>query len=313
MSDSVCETLVPVRAPYRLDLTATVLRRLSTNVVDVFDGVTYRRMLGEPGRPTLLEVTQPAADVLRARATGVARVEAADLTRHLLGADVDLTGFYANASAVPWLDRLVTAARGVKPPRYPSVWEAIVNAVIFQQISIHAAAAILRRLIERYETVHLVGGVALAPFPGPQIIAAADPLDLRAVGLSVNKVVALRTLARAVLAGELAQRRLEALPTAELVTELARFKGIGPWTAAVIALRGFGRLDVFPLKDSGVARSLRELAGPADVDATALLAGLGRQRGMLYYHLLIGRLAARGEIALDRQPRAVEERTRDPR
>ena len=76
------------------------------------------------------------------------------------------------------------------------------------------------------------------------------------------------------------------------------FKGIGPWTAAVIALRGFGRLDVFPMNDSGVARSLRELSGDPAVDADAILARLCHQRGMLYYHLLIGRLAARGDIVL---------------
>jgi DNA-3-methyladenine glycosylase II len=300
-----------VRGAYRLDLTATVLRRLSTNLVDVFDGTTYRRVLARGGRFALLEVTQPSAQLLSARATGDLVLDVAEVTRRMLGVDVNLSGFYAGARDIPWLDRIVTAARGVRPPRYPSLWEAIVNAVIFQQISIHAAAAILRRVIERYEVVLDAGGVALAPFPPPLIIAEADPPDLRAVGLSINKIVALRTLARAVLDGELDESRLDTLPTTELVSALATFKGIGPWTAAVIALRGFGRLDVFPLNDSGVARGLRELAGVAEVDVATLLAHLGPQRGMLYYHLLIGRLAARGEISLDRQPLVIEERTRD--
>jgi DNA-3-methyladenine glycosylase II len=66
----------------------------------------------------------------------------------------------------------------------------------------------------------------------------------------------------------------------------------------VIALRGFGRLDLFPMNDSGVARSVRELSGRPDVAVEPLLARLGEQRGMLYYHLLLGRLAARGDVEL---------------
>jgi DNA-3-methyladenine glycosylase II len=302
MDDSVREWSVPVRPPYRLDLTATVLRRLSTNIVDVFDGRVYRRMLGDAEHPVLLEVTQTAPAALTVRLSGDPSIDISSLARRMLGADVDLGHFYAAAARFPWLERIVAAARGVKPPRYPSLWEAIVNAVVFQQVSIHAAAAILRRLIERYEPLRQIGTVAFAPFPGPHIIADADPLELRAVGLSVNKVVALRTLARAVLDGALDERLLEPLPTPELAARLVTFKGIGPWTAAVIALRGFGRLDIFPLNDSGVARSLRELADDPAIDPAALLAELGPQRGMLYYHLLIGRLAARGDIVLAAMP-----------
>jgi DNA-3-methyladenine glycosylase II len=298
MHDSVRVWSVPVRPPYRLDLTATVLRRLSTNVVDVFDGRVYRRMLGTAAQPVLLEVTQASPAALTLRVVGNADAGVAALAGNMLGADVELDHFYAVAARFPWLEKIVAAARGVKPPRYPSLWEAIVNAVVFQQVSIHAAAAILRRLIERYEPLHAIGAVALAPFPQPQIVADADPLELRAVGLSVNKVVALRSLARAVLDGALDGRLLEPLATDELTARLVTFKGIGPWSAAVIALRGFGRLDIFPLNDSGVARSLRELSGEPDADPATLLAELGPQRGMLYYHLLIGRLAARGEIAL---------------
>jgi DNA-3-methyladenine glycosylase II len=146
----------------------------------------------------------------------------------------------------------------------------------------------------------------LAPFLAPESIVDADPIELRGFGLSVNKVVALRRLGRAVLDGDLDGALLEAVPTDELAAYLTRFHGIGPWTAAVIALRGFGRLDTFPLKDSGVARSLKDLSGDPDIDATAMLAQLGPQRGMLYYHLLIGRLAQRGDISLaPATPRAI--------
>jgi DNA-3-methyladenine glycosylase II len=64
----------------------------------------------------------------------------------------------------------------------------------------------------------------------------------------------------------------------------------------VILLRGLGRLDVFPANDSSVARNLTLLGGPAALDVETLLDTLGPERGMLYYHLLLGRLENRGDL-----------------
>jgi DNA-3-methyladenine glycosylase II len=291
---------VPVRAPFRLDLTATVLRRLSSNVVDVFDGTTYRRLLGEPHAPTLLSVTQrsPSEIEVRVEGPGASQIDPHAAARRTLGVDVELDAFYTGARTVRWLDELATGARGVKPPRYPTLWESVVNAVVFQQVSIHAAAAILRRVIERYAPPHVIADVRLAPFPAPQTLRDADPQELRALGLSINKINALVAVARAIDERRLVEEPLDALPTPELMTALVAHKGIGPWTAAVIALRGFGRLDVFPMNDSGVAASLRTLSSDPVLDAAPIIAALAPQQGMLYYHLLIARLVARGELTL---------------
>jgi DNA-3-methyladenine glycosylase II len=297
-------TLVAVRAPYRLDLTANVLRRLSTNVVDRFDGTTYRRLIGDAKTPALLSVTQtgPAELSVDITASGKKRLDPAVLVERMLGIQVDLEPFYRGAAGVPWLAPLVAGARGVKPPRYPTVWEACVNAIVYQQISIHAAGAILRRVIERYSAPVVIDDGALYAFPGPQTLIDADAEDLRGLGLSINKVVSVRAVARAILDGAIDEAALTLLPTPELLAALVEHRGIGPWTAAVIALRGFGRLDLFPMNDSGVARSVRDLSGSSTVDVEALLEQLGEQRGMLYYHLLLGRLVARGDVELAPAP-----------
>lgn len=296
-------TRVAVRAPFRLDLTANVLRRLSTNVVDRFDGTTYRRLIGDAASPALLGVTQTGPAELSVEIeSGTARFDAAVLVTRLLGIDVDLEPFYRAAAGVAWLAPLVAGARGVKPPRYPTVWEACVNAIVYQQVSIHAAGAILRRVIERSAPARAFGDGQLFAFPGPQTLLDADPEELRSLGLSINKITALRVVGRAVLDGAIDEADLNELPTPELMAALVAHRGIGPWTAAVVALRGFGRLDLFPMNDSGVARSVRDLSGRTDVDVPALLRRLGEQRGMLYYHLLLGRLAARGDVELGTPP-----------
>jgi DNA-3-methyladenine glycosylase II len=299
-SRSVREAVVPVRTPYRLDLTAVVLRRLSTNVVDVFDGTAYRRLVGDPDAPTLFTATQTSAEAIAVRLEGSAaeRFDPQMLARRLLGTDVDLRAFYAGAKRIPWLHVLAAGARGVKPPRYPSLWETACNAIIYQQISIHAAGAILRRVIERYTRPAERDGARFFPFPSTATLLNAKPTDLRALGLSVNKINALIAVGDAIAANTLDEAALEQFPTPRLLDELVAHKGIGPWTAAVIALRGFGRLDVFPMKDSGATALLRKLSGDDDARAEPILAALSPQQGMLYYHLLLGRLSATGEVTL---------------
>ena len=111
--------------------------------MDVFDGTAYRRLLGDPQAPTLLSVEQIAPDALAVRldGPGALALDPVAVTGRMLGTGVELSAFYAGAASVPWLDRIATAARGVKPPRYPSLWETVGNAVVYQQVSIHAAGA----------------------------------------------------------------------------------------------------------------------------------------------------------------------------
>jgi DNA-3-methyladenine glycosylase II len=277
-----------------------VLRRLSTNVVDVFDGTVYRRLLGDPLSPALLSVEQVAPEALAVRldGPGADTIDAAAIVRRMLGTEVDLSAFYAGAATVPWLDRIAQGARGVKPPRYPSLWETICNAVVYQQVSIHAAGAILRRVIERYSRAVEANGVRLFPFPAPRTLLDAYPVELRGLGLSVNKINALKAVGAAIEAGELDESTLEPLTTPELIEALVAHKGIGPWTGAVVALRGFGRLDIFPMNDSGAEAGLRKLSGDPGTLAEPIIAALEPQQGMLYYHLLLGRLHTTGEVTL---------------
>jgi DNA-3-methyladenine glycosylase II len=186
--------------------------------------------------------------------------------------------------------------RGVKPPRYPTLWEASVNAVVFQQVSLFAASAIQRRVIDTLGTPVAADGLRLYAFPGIAAFLDAPEEPLRAAGLSAGKVATLRRIGEALAGGKLDEAMLEERPSPAASELLRTIKGIGPWTAAVILLRGLGRLDVFPANDSGAARGLAALGGE-DVDLPAALETLGDQRGMLYYHLLLARLERRGELA----------------
>lgn len=270
------EYCVPVVAPYRLDLTVDALRRISSNVVDVVtpDGRYFRAL--EDGTVVAARQNQPESITLTV--WGSAPEAAVQLAGQMLGVNAQLKPWYRASKKFPWLWKLSTSLRGLKPPRYPTLWEALAHAIIFQQISIFAAASIMRRIIELLATPVVRAGVTLYPFPAPHALLDCRSEILRAGGLSANKVTALQAVAREVV---------QATVDPEALTQL---RGIGPWSAAVVRLRGLGDLSVFPLKDSGVARSVRLLSGIEGVDLDELLDGLGVQRGMLYYHLLLGRL-----------------------
>jgi DNA-3-methyladenine glycosylase II len=138
-------------------------------------------------------------------------------------------------------------------------------------------------------------GVSLTVFPSVEEFLGADDAVIRTAGLSAGKLATLRRAGEAIATGAISEAMLEERSSADAGLLLRGIKGIGPWTASVILLRGFGRLDVFPSNDSSVAANLALVAGER-VDAGPVVETLGAQRGMLYFFLLLARLEARGEI-----------------
>ncbi len=272
-------------------MTADALRRLAANLVDVVseDGA-YRRVLSDDTGSNLIEVRQLGERALRLRAMGSQPERWTATVGSMLGVEVSLADWNHRVKRFPWLARLTERLRGMHPPRYPSLWEAMAHAIVFQQISIHAASSIMRRTVQTLCARYEAHGDAIHPFFTPSQVLYASNETLRAVGLSANKVDHLRSAAAAVEDGVVSEELLAGLSSEEAAAKLVAIPGIGPWSAAVVLLRGMGRLDVFPLKDSGVARSLRELSGDPELDPAALLEALGPVRGFLYFHLLLGRM-----------------------
>ncbi len=291
-----------VAGPYRLDLTASVLRRLATNVVDVLtpDGRYVRALSGAHGT-VIVAAAQPDPGRLTITIEGRREDHEAALAsvRRMLAVDRDVTPFDQAAATLPWLRPLAARMHGVKPPRYASLWEAFVNVVAFQQLSLQAASTIVRRLIVSSGPAIECDSVALRAFPQPGVFLATADRDLRDVGLSANKIATLRTAGEALLSGQLDLASLEHSPSPEATALLQEIKGIGPWTATVVLLRGLGRLDVFPMNDTSVARNLALVAGSTRVDIDRVVDALRPQQGMLYYHLLLARLEARGVLPAD--------------
>src|SRR3954467_811424 len=150
--------------------------------------------------------------------------------------------------------------------RPADVYGALLRSITGQQLSVKAAQAIYGRLIERF------GGRP----PTPEELLADDPDALRAAaGLSRAKVVALRSLAEHVLAGELQLAMLSELPDDEVMRELVAVKGIGEWTAHMFLRSTLPRPAVLPTGHQGIKNAVMRADGLDVVpkpDALALIA-----------------------------------------
>ncbi len=121
---------------------------------------------------------------------------------------------------------------------------ALLDAIVSQQISVAAADAIWRRMKQ-------------ARLTGPRKIMWASDEELRACGLSAQKI----RYARALAGGRIDYERLRDAPTEEVIATLTEIPGIGRWTAEIYAMFSLGRADVFAPGDLALQESARLLYG----------------------------------------------------
>src|ERR1051325_8319114 len=192
--------------PFRLDLTVWTLRRRPRNAIDRWDGATYRRviLLGDTVTELAVRQTGPiAAPVLIVTATPTPRAPAErhrvrSLVGRLLGVRIDLADWYRTASGDPRLAALAGTFLGMKPPRFPTVFEAVVNAFACQQLSLEIGLELLNRLAALCGSRTGMPGDARFAFPTAQEMARLAPEKYQAIGFSRQKDNALLSLARAV-------------------------------------------------------------------------------------------------------------------
>jgi len=278
-----------------------VLQRRPSNLVDVWQDDHYVRVLEVDERPILVEVenrgTLAKPDVrYRTRGDEPSAAVTASL-RRILGLDVDPACLHFPVPIEGALRTAVVALRGMRPPRFANLFESFLNVIPFQQLSLEAGVSIIGRLIQRFGRPVEHGGRQYHASADARAIAAARLPQLRACGLSRGKAQTLRNLARMIEARELSEKEISRMTSQQALQALLELPGIGPWSAALVMLRGFGRLDVFPPGDVGAARGLRPLLrlGPR-TSIDRIVERFGDRRGYLYFCGLGASLLARGLI-----------------
>lgn len=131
------------------------------------------------------------------------------------------------------------------------VSEALIESIVYQQLSIKAAAVIYKRLLSRFDDEKL----------DLKKLSRMKTETLRNVGLSYSKSDYVRNIARFFLENENKQVDWHAMPEDQLLNRLTTIKGVGKWTVQMIMIGNMARLDVFPVLDLGVQQGIKKLYG----------------------------------------------------
>lgn len=247
-------------------------------VVEVTDG-RYRRIVRTSAGDAIAEVsvdTPANDDVGRLRLRLAAEVVPAgpgellalsDAVRRLFSLDSPPPGSIDALTADPVLGPHVQAEPGRRLAGAWDRFETAIRIIIGQQVTVAAASTLTGRVVERcrddtldHQLDHQVSKGLIAPFPSAAEVAAADLVD---IGMPGSRVATIQRFATAIATGDL---DLDAAPT---VADLCTVKGIGPWTAELIAARVLGKPDAFPPKDLGLVRAYEAMGGAEPVEAAA--------------------------------------------
>ena len=252
--------------PYSLALTAERFTRFP-EIVDRFDGRFYRRLIPMGKGSTIVSVAQMGSPIrgtleVRIAARGVeleaARSEARDLVRRMLGVTQDVRGFYRAFRNDVLLGETIRRFRGLRIAGSASLWEALVTAILSQQINLRFAYDIRRELALAFGRRATWDGETFVGFPRPEAIARQRKSTLRTFRLSRAKAVAIQGVARAFAGGSLREDEIARLSDEEAIEKMTAIVGVGRWTAEIALLRGLGRVDIFPAADLGVVKYLAQ-------------------------------------------------------
>ena len=223
--------------------------------------------------------------------------------RRLLGADVNLAGFYAHAADDPVLAPLLGPLYGLRPTLTPDAFEMLVGAISAQQVNLTFAFTTRARLIRRFGESAVLDGVAVYAFPSAAKLAVTDIATLRGMQFSTRKAEYIVELARAIVEGRLDLDGLTRATDDEVIARITAVRGLGRWTAEWFLARGLGRPDVCPAGDLGVRRAVEAYcfrgrpSDPARVRRRAL--AWRPYRSLAVHYLLAGlRLTRAADVAV---------------
>lgn len=274
--------LIAATPPFAFDLALDYLRVSPSAVIERVHEGGYLRPVRLNGRAYILRVSAPSparVPCLRVELLGdepppADLTAAGDLARRIFATDCDITGFFQVAIDDPVLGRLVERYRGLRPVLIPDPFEALVWAILGQQINITFAAKLKRALVERFGGVIEADGLSLPTFPTPERLATLEhERDLLPIQFSRQKSRYTIELARAVCEGRIDLAAVGLLPAKEVIAALTALPGIGLWTAEYALMRAYGHRDVMPAGDGGLKQvvgreyGLGRLATEAEVRA----------------------------------------------
>lgn len=257
---NVCVELVP-RAPYSFELALAYLQTSPSAILErIEEPGIYRRALYLDGHEVLLsawsvgtvQAPRLAVELAGRCITSEMITHAGHHMNRIFSLERDPQPFQDVCSRDPVFARLLRQYAGLRPVLIASPYEALLWAVIGQQVNVAFARKLKQALVDLCGQHLALDGRTYPLLPRPSEVACLDEGALRALHFSTQKASYLVHLSQAVASGDLDFATLATAPSHEVVAQLVQFKGIGRWTAEYVLMRGLGAADSIPAADLGL-------------------------------------------------------------
>ena len=221
--------------------------------------------------------------------------EAMEVVTRLLNLDLDLADFYATAMRDRTLEAVVKQLRGLRSPTTQTPYEALMDSVVEQQISLKVATTMERRIIKKFGEALSFDEDVYYAYPTPKALANAGVDDLRACGLSQRKAEYIKQISTLIAEGKLDLEKFRSYgSTEDIVGKLDAVRGIGRWTAELTVIRSLQRWDAMPADDIGLRRIISQFyfggRRISSEEAKTIAEPWGKWRGLASYYFVVAEL-----------------------
>jgi AraC family transcriptional regulator of adaptative response / DNA-3-methyladenine glycosylase II len=283
-ADDALVLTIAFRPPYDWTSLVRFLAARALPGVESVDEREYVRAFAADGRAGAIRVARAAgSDALEVRLTGARPPRLADVARRvrrMFDADADPLAVAERLAASELLRPLVAARPGLRVAGAWDVWETAIRAVLGQQVTVAAGRRLCARFVDEF-------GARIEPpapgltrlFPEPDAVAGADVARL---GVPRDRAATVRAVAAAFASGEVPRDGTDA---DEIIARLSSIRGVGPWTAQYVALRGCGAPDALPSGDLVLRRMTGGDAPLPERDLVRLAEAWRPWRGYAAVHL----------------------------
>lgn len=286
--------------PYRFDLSSEIFAGGDRQIRNSENGVFWQ-VIRINGKRILVTVkatgtvNKPEVSAeLKAdkKITAEDKKKAEASVKSLFTLDLDLNPFYETVKDDEIMADLTRELCGLKSPTTPTVFEALVDSIVEQQISLKVADKIERRITKKFgDTLDLEGDIYYA-YPTPQRLVSVSKEELRECGLSFRKCEYIKGVSMLITEEKLNLEKFRNYERSDqIIKELDEIRGIGVWTAELTMLRGLQRLEALPADDLGLRRIISRYYCDGKViqsaEARQIAEKWGCWKGLAAYYLVI--------------------------
>jgi len=294
---------IKARAPFNFDISCQIfsngdknIRKYANNhfwqVVNVNHQIMflYIESVGDLENPELMVSVESEVELSHEILSFTPRI-----VYKIFNLGLDLRPFYRELKTDEIMSNITSQLYGLKNPSTPTLFEAVVDSIIEQQISLNAAHKIGNRLIKRFGSSIELHGQKYYSYPLPEDLAHLDLQKLRDCGLSSRKAEYIHDLSQNILDNTVDFNFLQRMDsTTEMIEELTKTRGIGVWTAELALLRGLGRLDAIPADDIGLKRVISHFYCEDEKisaeEVRQISTSWGKWKGLASYYLIVADL-----------------------